>query len=143
MNIFALLIVGLVAGFFADKVVKNTFGWVGDMLVGVAGSFVGGWIFNLLGLECWRVDRPDHRRFCRRGGFPPGSQLLQRPQIIPTICSQLIKKRMGLILPFSFFVIIPSDIIRTFLIHPKFFIANPQERQWQTDHLIDTATLHI
>ena len=51
MNIFALLIVGLVAGFFADKVVKNTFGTVGDILVGVAGSFIGGWIFSLLGLN--------------------------------------------------------------------------------------------
>ena len=51
MNIFVLLIVGLVAGFLADKVVKNTYGMVGDMLIGVAGSFIGGWIFGLLGLE--------------------------------------------------------------------------------------------
>ena len=51
MNIFVLLIVGLVAGFLADKVVKNTYGLVGDMLIGVAGSFIGGWIFGLLGLE--------------------------------------------------------------------------------------------
>ena len=46
MNIFTLLIVGLVAGFLADKVVKNTFGLVGDLLVGVAGSFIGTWIFG-------------------------------------------------------------------------------------------------
>ena len=51
MNIIVLLIVGLVAGFFADKVVKNTFGTVGDILVGIAGSFIGGWIFSLFGLE--------------------------------------------------------------------------------------------
>ena len=51
MNILALLIVGLVAGFFADKVVKNTFGTVGDILVGIAGSIIGGWIFSLFGLE--------------------------------------------------------------------------------------------
>lgn len=51
MNILTLLIVGLVAGFLADKVVKNTFGWMGDMLVGVAGSFIGGWIFNQFGLS--------------------------------------------------------------------------------------------
>ena len=51
MNLLALLIVGLVAGFFADKVVKNTFGTVGDILVGIAGSFIGGWIFSLFGLE--------------------------------------------------------------------------------------------
>ena len=51
MNILALLVVGLVAGFFADKVVKNTFGTVGDILIGIAGSFIGGWIFSLFGLE--------------------------------------------------------------------------------------------
>jgi len=51
MNIIVLLIVGLIAGFLADKVVKNTFGMWGDMLIGVAGSFIGGWIFSMLGLS--------------------------------------------------------------------------------------------
>ncbi len=51
MNIITLLIVGLVAGFLADKVVKNTFGLVGDLIVGVVGSFIGGWIFSLLNLD--------------------------------------------------------------------------------------------
>lgn len=51
MNIFALLIVGAIAGFIADKLVKNTYGLVGDILIGVAGSFIGGWIFSLLGYE--------------------------------------------------------------------------------------------
>ena len=51
MNIFVLLIVGVVAGFLADKLVKNTFGTVGDILIGIAGSFVGNWIFSLLGFQ--------------------------------------------------------------------------------------------
>jgi len=51
MNIFVLIIVGVVAGFLADKLVKNTFGTVGDILIGIAGSFVGNWIFSLLGLQ--------------------------------------------------------------------------------------------
>jgi len=51
MNIITLLIVGLVAGFLADKVVKNTFGLLGDLIVGVIGSFIGGWIFSLLNLN--------------------------------------------------------------------------------------------
>jgi len=55
MNFLALLIVGLVAGFLADKVVKNTYGAVGDMLIGVAGSFIGGWIFSMLGLGTNRL----------------------------------------------------------------------------------------
>ena len=45
------LIVGLVAGFLADKVVKNTYGLVGDMIIGIIGSFLGGWLFNLLELN--------------------------------------------------------------------------------------------
>ena len=47
MNILYLLLVGLVAGFLADKVVKNSFGLVGDMVVGVIGSFLGSWIFGM------------------------------------------------------------------------------------------------
>jgi uncharacterized membrane protein YeaQ/YmgE (transglycosylase-associated protein family) len=50
MNIFVLLIVGLVAGFIADKLVKNSFGLVGDLLIGIAGSFVGTWIFGQFGI---------------------------------------------------------------------------------------------
>jgi len=51
MNILYLLLVGLVAGFLADKVVKNSYGTVGDLLIGVAGSFLGGWLFNQLNLS--------------------------------------------------------------------------------------------
>ena len=51
MNILVLLIVGAIAGFIADKLIKNTYGLVGDLLIGIAGSFVGGWIFSLLGLK--------------------------------------------------------------------------------------------
>lgn len=48
MSILVRLLVGLVAGFLADKVVKNTYGMWGDMIIGVIGSFVGAWIFSLL-----------------------------------------------------------------------------------------------
>jgi len=48
MNILAILIVGLVAGFLADKVVKNSFGLIGDILIGIAGSFIGTWLFSAL-----------------------------------------------------------------------------------------------
>lgn len=51
MNILYLLLVGLIAGFLADKVVKNSFGTIGDMVVGVIGSFLGGWIFGMLNLS--------------------------------------------------------------------------------------------
>ena len=49
MKFIIFLIVGAVSGFLADKVVKNTFGlWV-DMLIGIAGSFVGNFIVGLFG----------------------------------------------------------------------------------------------
>ena len=51
MNIITLLIVGLIAGFLADKVVKNSFGLVGDLIVGIVGSIIGGWIFSMLNLS--------------------------------------------------------------------------------------------
>jgi uncharacterized membrane protein YeaQ/YmgE (transglycosylase-associated protein family) len=51
MNILAILIVGLVAGFLADKVVKNSFGLIGDILIGIAGSFIGTWLFSTLGIS--------------------------------------------------------------------------------------------
>jgi len=51
MNIITLIIVGAVAGFLADKVVKNTFGLIGDILIGIAGAFLGSWLFSLLGLS--------------------------------------------------------------------------------------------
>ena len=50
MNIFVLLIVGLAAGFLADKLIKNTYGLFGDMLIGIAGSFIGTWIFGQFGI---------------------------------------------------------------------------------------------
>jgi len=49
MKFIVFLIVGAIAGFLADKVVKNTFGrWV-DMLIGIAGSFIGDFIVGLFG----------------------------------------------------------------------------------------------
>jgi uncharacterized membrane protein YeaQ/YmgE (transglycosylase-associated protein family) len=44
------LIVGLVAGWLAGKLMKGRgFGLVGNLIVGVIGAILGGWLFNLLG----------------------------------------------------------------------------------------------
>jgi uncharacterized membrane protein YeaQ/YmgE (transglycosylase-associated protein family) len=51
MSLEAILIwlfVGLVAGLLASFVVGGGFGLVGDILVGIAGAFIGGAIFNAL-----------------------------------------------------------------------------------------------
>jgi uncharacterized membrane protein YeaQ/YmgE (transglycosylase-associated protein family) len=44
-------IVGLIAGFLAGKVMKGGgFGVAMDMVIGMVGSIIGGWLFGLLGI---------------------------------------------------------------------------------------------
>lgn len=46
------LLIGLIAGWLAGQVMKGGgFGVVGDMIVGVIGAFLGGWIFSMLGIS--------------------------------------------------------------------------------------------
>ncbi|HEY4383140.1 MAG TPA: GlsB/YeaQ/YmgE family stress response membrane protein [Ktedonobacteraceae bacterium] len=44
------LLVGLVAGFFASRVMGGGYGLIGDIVVGVLGAFLGGWVSGLLGI---------------------------------------------------------------------------------------------
>ena len=45
------LIVGLVAGLLASLVMGGTgLGLVGDIIIGILGAFVGGWIFRTMGI---------------------------------------------------------------------------------------------
>jgi len=46
MDILTWIIVGLVAGVLASLVAKGGFGIVGDIIIGIVGAFVGGWIFR-------------------------------------------------------------------------------------------------
>ena len=50
MDILTWLIVGLVAGVLASFVVGGGFGLLGDIIIGIIGAFIGGWIFAQLGL---------------------------------------------------------------------------------------------
>ena len=50
MGIVAWIFVGLIAGFLASKVVNRTGeGLLRDILLGVVGAIVGGWIFHAMG----------------------------------------------------------------------------------------------
>jgi uncharacterized membrane protein YeaQ/YmgE (transglycosylase-associated protein family) len=50
MGIIAWLILGLIAGFIASKIVNHTgSGLIMDIVLGVIGAFVGGWIFSFFG----------------------------------------------------------------------------------------------
>ncbi len=51
MDLLTWLIVGLVAGLLASLVVGGGFGLIGDILVGIAGAFIGGWLFHALGVH--------------------------------------------------------------------------------------------
>jgi uncharacterized membrane protein YeaQ/YmgE (transglycosylase-associated protein family) len=44
------LVVGLIAGWLASAVVGGGFGLVGDIVVGVVGAFIGGFLFRSLGV---------------------------------------------------------------------------------------------
>lgn len=50
MDLITWLIVGLVAGVLAAFLVGGV-GLIGDIIVGIVGAFVGGWIFRQLGVS--------------------------------------------------------------------------------------------
>jgi uncharacterized membrane protein YeaQ/YmgE (transglycosylase-associated protein family) len=48
------IIIGILAGFLAGKIVKGSgMGILIDLLVGIVGALIGGWIFGLLGLAAY------------------------------------------------------------------------------------------
>jgi uncharacterized membrane protein YeaQ/YmgE (transglycosylase-associated protein family) len=50
-SLILFLVVGLVAGWLAGRIMKGRgFGLVGDLVVGVIGAFIGGWLFRQLGI---------------------------------------------------------------------------------------------
>jgi uncharacterized membrane protein YeaQ/YmgE (transglycosylase-associated protein family) len=50
MGIIAWLVLGLIAGFIASKIVNHTgSGMIMDIILGVVGAFIGGLIFNFFG----------------------------------------------------------------------------------------------
>jgi uncharacterized membrane protein YeaQ/YmgE (transglycosylase-associated protein family) len=52
MDILTWLIVGLIAGVLASMLVGGAgYGIIGDIVIGIVGAFVGGWLFGLLGVD--------------------------------------------------------------------------------------------
>ena len=50
MGIIAWLVLGLIAGFIASKVInKSGEGLIMDIVLGIVGAVVGGWLFTLVG----------------------------------------------------------------------------------------------
>jgi uncharacterized membrane protein YeaQ/YmgE (transglycosylase-associated protein family) len=50
-NLIVFLVIGIVAGFLAGKIMKGSgFGILGDLVVGIIGAVLGGWLFGTLGV---------------------------------------------------------------------------------------------
>lgn len=51
MSIIAWIVLGLIAGFIASKIVnKSGEGVLLDIVLGIVGSVVGGWLFSVFGM---------------------------------------------------------------------------------------------
>lgn len=51
-SLLIILIVGIVAGWLAGQIVDGAgFGMVGDLLIGIAGAFIGTWVLRRLGIH--------------------------------------------------------------------------------------------
>jgi uncharacterized membrane protein YeaQ/YmgE (transglycosylase-associated protein family) len=60
MNLLMFLLLGLIAGWLASVVMRGGgYGLIGDMIVGVLGAFIGGWLFsNFAGRDITGFDLP-------------------------------------------------------------------------------------
>lgn len=51
MDLLWFLFIGLIAGWLASAIVGGGYGVVGDIVVGVVGAFLGGFLFRQLGVS--------------------------------------------------------------------------------------------
>jgi uncharacterized membrane protein YeaQ/YmgE (transglycosylase-associated protein family) len=51
VGFFGMLIIGILAGYIAEKVTSSDHGLLTNLLVGIAGSFVGGTLANLMNVD--------------------------------------------------------------------------------------------
>jgi uncharacterized membrane protein YeaQ/YmgE (transglycosylase-associated protein family) len=51
-SFFIILVVGLIAGWLAGKIVRGAgFGLIGDIAVGIVGALIASWLFPKLGIQ--------------------------------------------------------------------------------------------
>lgn len=56
MDLLGFLIVGLIAGWIADMLVKSSsYGLLGHLIIGVVGAYIGGFLFRLVGINAYGV----------------------------------------------------------------------------------------
>lgn len=81
MDILWFLLIGLVAGWLAGLITKGSgFGLLGDLVIGVVGALLGGFLFSLIGISAGGVARQpvgrDGRRHCLALGNSPAQACL-------------------------------------------------------------------
>lgn len=55
MGFIAFLIIGLIAGYIAEKVTQSDHGLLTNLIVGVIGAYVGGFLANLIGIQLYGI----------------------------------------------------------------------------------------
>lgn len=54
MNWLWFCLIGLAAGFLAGLIMRGKgFGFIGNLIVGIVGAVLGGWLFGVLNIERW------------------------------------------------------------------------------------------
>jgi uncharacterized membrane protein YeaQ/YmgE (transglycosylase-associated protein family) len=54
MSLLWFLIIGIVAGWLAGQLMKGGgYGVIGDLVLGVIGAFIGGWLLGMLGFHAY------------------------------------------------------------------------------------------
>jgi len=52
MHLLWFILIGLAAGWLAAKIMKGKgFGLIGDIVIGIVGALIGGFLFRLLGIS--------------------------------------------------------------------------------------------
>ena len=52
MSLLTWIIVGFIAGVLASMIMGGTgYGLIGDIIIGIVGAFVGGWLFSKMGVN--------------------------------------------------------------------------------------------
>lgn len=51
LGLLGFLVVGLLAGWIAEKIMKRDHGLLTNLVVGVVGAYIGGLLFSIVGLD--------------------------------------------------------------------------------------------
>ena len=80
MGIFMWILVGLVAGWLTGKIMKGSgYGFIVDILLGIAGALVGGFLASRLGLDA-------------HGGFIHSTLIALAGAILLVVILRLLKR---------------------------------------------------